>query len=467
MTPLDEWFLHLERATQQLHTGSAFLLEGPAPSYDEVCALFAERLDVMPRYRQRLRHVPLELGRPVWVDDEGFSVRHHVLHCALPDPGSEEQLRTFAGWLMSQPLDLCRPPWETWLVDGLSGGRWALVNKTHHAMMDGVSGADVVSTLLDRKRRTRRPRPSTWHPAPEPSSGRLVADALADTARSPVEQGRVVARALATPARLVRQTAVQLWGLAEVGEKAVRLETVLDGPIGPHRRWGWARADLGDVKTVKNAFGGTVNDVVLAAVSGGFRTFLEHRGEPVEHRTIRTMVPVSVRRPEQHGTMGNQVSAVFADLPVGIVDPVERLAAVTHQLSGLKSHGMATGVETMLEATELFPPTALALASRVAARLPQRSISTVTTNVPGPQLPMYLLGRRMLEIFPYIPLGMSLRVTVGIVSYDGQLAFGVTGDADRVPDLDVLCRGIETAAAELVSAARALDRAEVPSPDGL
>ncbi len=276
--------------------------------------------------------------------------------------------------------------------------------------------------------------------------------ALSDAVRSPVDQARALAGAVAEPTRAVREAAVQLLGLAEMGGKAARLETVLDGPIGRHRSWQWARADLADVKRIKNTFGGTVNDVVLAAITGGFRALLQSRGEPVAGRTIRTMVPVSVRRPTQHATLGNQVSAVFADLPVGIADPVERLTAVTAQLSGLKGRGMALGVESMLEAVELFPPTMFSLAARLAARMPQRSISTVTTNVPGPQIPMYLLGHRMLEMFPYIPLALSLRITIGIISYDGRVSFGVTGEAERVPDLQVLSEGIESAMADLAGA---------------
>lgn len=356
---------------------------------------------------------------------------------------------------MSQPLDLSRPLWEMWLVEGLSDGRWALLNKAHHAMMDGISGTDIMGVLLDQRRRAKRVQASSWRPASESSEMRLVGSALADSVRSPVAQVRAAVGAMATPTRVLRETVAQLGGLADLAGKAARFETVLDGPIGPHRKWGWARVDLAEVKEVKNTLGGTVNDVMLTAVAGGFRTFLQSRGERVDARTIRTLVPVSTRPPDQRGTLGNQVSAMFADLPIGIANPAQRLAAVTHQLSGLKSHGMAMGVETMLEAAELFPPALFALGARVAARLPQRSVSTVTTNVPGPQFPMYLLGHRMLEMFPYIPLALAVRITIGIMSYDGHVTYGITGDTDQVPDLDVLCRGIEAATAELVTAARA------------
>ncbi len=453
MSPLDAWFLQLERSNQQLHVGSALLFAGPAPGYDELCASISARLDRAPRYRQRFRRVPLELGRPVWIDDEHFRIEHHVRHAALPAPGTDGQLRELAGDIMSQPLDLDRPLWQMWLVDGLSDGRWALLNKSHHALMDGVSGTGLMGVLLDDQRQTKAPPPSSWHSAPEPSSAQLAASALLDSVHESIERTKTVTHALASPTRALRDVAIEVGGLAALGRKAVRLETVLDGPIGPRRSWGWARGDLRDIKTIKNTFGGTVNDVVLAVITGAFRTLLLARDEDLDGRTIRTMVPVSLRRPEQPPTLGNQVSAVFADLPVGIADPVQRLRALTDQLSGLKSHGMAMGVETILDATEMVPLTLFALGARITARLPQRSISTVTTNVPGPQLPLYLLGQRMLEMIPYIPLAYGLRITIGIMSYNGRVAYGVTGDANAVPDLGVLCAGIDAATQELLSAA--------------
>jgi diacylglycerol O-acyltransferase / wax synthase len=455
LSSLDSWFLHLEREIQQLHVGSALLFEGPSPSLAQLTAAIESRLDLLPRYRKRVLRVPLDLGRPVWADDPRFRTGDHVRHVRLPRPGTEDSLRELAARLMSEHLDLSRPLWETWLVNGLDGGRWALINKTHHAMIDGISGADIVAVLLDRDPRAAEPRPaSAWTPGVEPSPVRLAAAALGDLARTPFEVGHVLARALRTPRRFTRQTATELYGLALAGEKVAWPESVLDGPIGPRRRWGWARANLAEVKQVKNSLGGTVNDVVLAAIAGGFRALLTARGEPVDGRTVRTMVPVSMRTTEEHGTMGNQVSAVFADLPVGVSNPAERLAAVTRQLSSLKSSGMAIGVDTMFAAADLMPGTLFSLGARVAARLPQRAISTVTTNVPGPQVPMYLLGRRMTELFPYIPLGADIRITIGVASYAGRLTCGVTGDYDAVPDLQVLCDGIETAMQELVALVR-------------
>ena len=455
LSSLDSWFLHLEREIQQLHVGSALLFEGPSPSLAQLTAAIEARLDLLPRYRKRVLRVPLDLGRPVWADDPRFRIGDHVRRVTLPRPGTEDSMRELVARFMSEHLDLSRPLWETWLVNGLDGGRWALINKTHHAMIDGISGADIVAMLLDRDPKAAEARPApAWTPGAEPSPVRLAAAALGDLARTPFEVGHVLARALRTPRRFTKETATELYGLALAGEKVVWPESVLDGPIGPRRRWGWARADLAEVKKVKNSLGGTVNDVVLAAITGGFRALLTARGEPVDGRTVRTMVPVSMRTAEEHGTMGNQVSAVFADLPVGISNPTERLAAVTSQLSSLKSSGMAIGVDTMLAAADLMPGTLFSLGARLAARLPQRAISTVTTNVPGPQVPMYLLGRRMTELFPYIPLGADIRITIGVASYAGRLTCGVTGDYDAVPDLQVLCDGIETATQELVALVR-------------
>jgi len=454
LSPLDSWWLHLEREIQPLHVGSALLFEGPAPSRAELAEAIESRLDLVPRYRQRVLRVPLELGRPVWADDPRFRIEDHVRHATLPSPGTEQSLRDLAACLMSEHLDLSRPLWESWLFDGLEGGRWAMVNKTHHSMIDGISGADIIDVLLDRDPHAKARPAAPWTPAAEPSPVRLASSAIGDLLRVPLEIGQVITGAVRAPRRSTRQAAAELYGLARVGEKVIWPESVLDGPIGPLRRWGWTRADLSEIKKVKNSFGGTVNDVILAAIAGGFRTFLTARGENVEGRTVRTMVPVSMRPPEEHGRLGNQVSAVFADLPVGVLDPVERLAAVTRQLSSLKSSGMAIGVGGMLNAAEMVPGTLFALGARVAARLPQRAISTVTTNVPGPQIPMYLLGHRMTELFPFIPLGSDIRITIGIASYAGRLTCGVTGDFDAVPDLQVLCDGIESATEELVALVR-------------
>jgi diacylglycerol O-acyltransferase len=447
LSPLDASFLHMERDVQQLNVGSTLIFEGPAPSYAEVCDEFESLLHLVPRYRQRVLHVPGELGRPVWVDDQHFHIREHVRHHHLRGRGSDRSLCTLAVALISQPLDLNRPPWRTWLVTGLQGGRWALVNTNHHAMIDGISGADIMGVLLQPSPTApHRPGPP-WTPEPEPSARRLVADALLDSVRSPVRAARGLLSALRPKA--IPQTVAEAVGVASLGEHLVVPQFGLDGPLGARRRWEWVRADLDTVKRIKNVHGGTVNDVVLAATAGGFRRVLESRGQAVDGRTVRTMIPVSTRHTDEQGTLGNRVSAVVADLPVGIADPVERLRAVSRQLHSLKASGTVLGVDALMGAAELVPGTLFALAVRTWARSHQRALSTVVTNVPGPQVPLYLLGRRLMEMYPYIPLAVDIRIIVGIASYAGQLTWGVTGDRDSVPDLHVLRDGIADSLAEL------------------
>lgn len=466
LSPLDASFLHLERDIQQLNVGSALIFEGPAPTHDEFSAAIEALLPAFPRYRQHVRRVPLDLALPVWVDDPGFRLRNHVGHRALPSPGTDDALRRLAARLISQPLDLDRPLWRSWLVTGLEGGRFAVVNANHHAMIDGVSGTDIISVLLAKSPEAVTPRTvtsetttATREPGPEPTTARLIVGALVELGSSPVRGFGRVARALLP--RAIPGSVAGLVGMVRYGQQLSHVERGLNGPIGPRRDWGWVRADLGAVKAVKNHHGGTVNDVVLAATAGGFRALLLSRGQEVEGRTVRTMVPVSMRHADEHGTLGNRVSAVFADLPVGIADPLERLRALTAQLKSLKHGGTALGADALLRAADLLPGNLFALAVKVWAHSPQRIFSTVTTNVPGPQSPRYLLGRRMTDMYPYIPLGADLRITIGISSYAGGLAWGVTGDHDSVPDLQILTDGIEQSIAELIALSPPATGAEV------
>ena len=452
LSPLDASFLHLERGVQQLNVGSVMVFEGPPPRFAALEARVGALLDQLPRYRQRIRRVPLDLGRPVWADDPHFDLSRHLGHRELGRDATDDGLRNLAVGLIAAPLDLHRPPWRTWQVTGLRDGRWALVNTNHHAMIDGISGADIIGVLLTPTRRAASPAPGSapaWTPQPDPSAWRLVVGAAQQQLLDPARAVTDLVRAL-RPGRMPSGLAGAL-GLVRLGEELVRPELGLTGALRPGRRWEWAAADLEDVKRVKNLHGGTVNDVVLAATAGGFRRLLEARGHRLDGVTVRSMVPVSTRRPDEHGRLGNRVSAVFADLPVGIADPVERLHAVTDQLASLKAGGEALGVEGLLAAADHVPGAVLSAAVRTWAHLPQRMFSTVTTNVPGPQVPLYLLGRRMTDIYPYIPLGADLRLTVGITSYAGRLTWGVTGDRRSVPDLAVLARGIDQGLAELIA----------------
>jgi WS/DGAT/MGAT family acyltransferase len=450
MSPLDASFLHLEDNVTQLHIGSVAILEGPPPPFDEVLQMVGGKLPLVPRYRQVVRFVPLAMGRPVWVDDAHFNLGYHLRRTALPAPGGEAELRTLVGRIMSQQLDRAKPLWEMWMAEGLGEGRWALVSKVHHCMVDGVSGTDLMTVILDKERDPGAPRRETWSPEPAPGGIRLLADALLERTVSPYEVFRSARAGLRAPrqfAGALHDTARGLIGMRGLVRRTP--PSSLNGPIGPHRHWSWARSQLSDVKAVRAALGGTVNDVVLACITNGFRRLLLSRDEPID-RVVRTMVPVSVRSPGERGTYNNRVSAMFAELPVGIEDPRERLDAIRAQMEGLKESRQAVAGEVLTSLTGFAPPMLLALGERVATRVPQRNVNTVTTNVPGPQYPLYAAGRRLLEAFPYVPLGGRIRVGVAIFSYDGALNFGVTGDYDTAPDVAVLCDGIEQGMAELV-----------------
>ena len=448
LSPLDTTFLLLERDGQPMHIGGLMVFEGPAPGYEELCTYLDSRLDQVPRYRQRIQSVPLHIGQPIWVDDENFELEFHVRHTAVPKPGRTEQVERLASRLLSQRLDLDRPLWEMWLVEGLDKGRWALINKAHHAMIDGLSGHDIMEVILDLDPEGRDNPPSTWAPAPGPGSVGLVTDAVIDSVKRPGEHlSRIVSR-VASPRELAEHVTVRAMGSASVGGRLLSTESALGGPSGPHRRWGWVEGDLSTLKAVKNAFGGTLNDVILTAVTGGFRALLASRGVDIRPVQVQSMIPVSMRGPGD-ASGGNEVSAMFAQLPIGIDDPVERLHAMTRQMDRVKKSGTPLTVDSIIGLADFVPPALFAAAGRVAGQINQRAFDTVTTNVPGPQLPLYLLGRQLETLIPFVPLAMGVRVATAIVSYNGTINFGVTADYDTVRDLDVFLSGIETTLGDL------------------
>jgi len=451
LTPLDSAFLRLESHDAPLHIASAAVFDGPAPSYDDLLALVGSRLPLLPRYRQRVREVPLWLGRPVWVDDRAFDLRYHVRHSALPRPGNDEQLRTLCARLLSQPLDRDRPLWEAWLVEGLDGDRWALVSKVHHCMVDGIAGFDLLSRILDTRPDPGPPPIDVWEPGPEPSRLELLTTAVTSLPRPRPE---MLLAAVAHPRRALAEVAEDLRGLANwAGVVRPAPASSLTGPITTHRSWAWAVVSLSDVRTVRQAYGGTVNDVVLALVTSAFRDLLVVRGEQPGPHVVRSLVPVSVRarHADRDPASSNRVSAVIAELPVHVEGAVDRLAAVRHELDRLKASGEVTAGEAVTTAAELVPPVLLSTGLFGGFRLPQRQIVTVTTNVPGPRVPLWALGRRMRAVYPFVPIADRVRTGVAITSYDGRLTFGVTGDADSMPDLEVLTKGVEGAMAELLS----------------
>jgi diacylglycerol O-acyltransferase / wax synthase len=470
LSPLDASFLHIEDDVSHMHIGSVAIFEGPQPAFTDIVSMVGAKLALVPRYRQVVKFVPFELGRPVWADDPHFSIAYHLRHTALPRPGSDDELRKLVGRVMSQQLDRTKSLWEIWVVEGLEDGRWAMLAKTHHAMVDGVSGTDLLAVIMDLSPDAARPKETPWSARPVPSGSHLALSAITNIVRSPYEQLRAVeastrgARQLLSHAKEVGQGVIAMAGL-------VRQPPVssLNGPIGPHRRYAWASTSVENIKLVRRSLGGTFNDVVLASITNGFRELLHSRGETVD-RVVRALVPVSIRPRDARGkavgdgTFENRVSAMFAELPVHLEDPVERLHAITQQMNDLKDSKQAVAGEALTSMSGFAPPMLLALGMRLATRAAQRNVNTVTTNVPGPQFPLYAAGRKMIRAFPYVPLGGQIRISIAIFSYNGEVNFGITGDYDTTPDLDVLTTGIENGMVQMLVLAGS-PTSPCPSPE--
>ncbi len=455
LTGLDASFLHLEDASSHMHVAGVMLFEGPPPPYAELLEAFERRLPLVPRYRQRLAFVPLGQGRPRWVDDPHFNLRYHVRSTALASPGSERQLKDLAGRVFSQQLDRDKPLWEVWLVEGLEDDRFAVLSKTHHALVDGISGVDILSVLFDTSPEPAVPTDpgDRWLPRPLPSRAQLLGEALLERATMPAEIGRSVRAVLRGPRRIaegVRDAAVGVGAMAWAGLNPAPT-TPYNKSIGPHRRYTWVRADLKDIKAIKDELGGTVNDVVLSIVAGGLGRHLRRRGRDTDGLELKAMVPVSVRTDDQRGALGNRVAAMMAPLPVWCQEPVARLDIVSEQLKHLKSGGQAVGAQVLTDLSGFAPPTIMDQASRLMAR--QRFFNLVVTNVPGPQYPLYLLGRRMLDPFPMVPLAKNQALGIALLSYDGRINFGLVGDFDLLWDLDELAEDLDESMAELAGAA--------------
>jgi WS/DGAT/MGAT family acyltransferase len=467
MSPLDAAFLQAEdeEAAVSLAIASIAVFEGPPPTTEEFGAVLAGRLPLIPRYRQKAREVPLDVGPPVWVDDPAFDLGYHLRRAALPSPGGDRELALLMGRIMSTRLDRSRPLWEYWLVEGLAEDRWALVSKVHHCMVDGVSGTDLYRVVLDETPEPRAAPPADdWRPEPEPSGLRLVATAAGEVARLPVTSARALAGAVRSPTVLVRQARDMVRGLGALAT-ALRpaAPSSLSGPPSAQRRFAFARGSVADIATVRHALGGTFNDVALAAVTAGFRRLLLSRGELPTPHAVRTLIPVSVRPAGAESVRDNEVSLLVAELPVHLTDPEERLVAVRQSVATLKKAHEADAGAAVVELARYEPFAAVAFAVRLAAHLPQRSIVTVTTNVPGPRQPLYALGRRLVEIIPFVPIASTLRSGVAIFSYCGQLTVGITGDYDGAADVWTLARGVEAGLTELVASARQREPG-TPSP---
>jgi WS/DGAT/MGAT family acyltransferase len=461
LKPMDAQFIDAE--DQDKHASFAIasiaVLEGPPPPYEEFRAVLEARLPQVPVYRRKLRTVPLSLGPPVWVDDPDFDLRYHLRQTALPAPGGDEQLNTLMARVMAQRLDRDYPLWEYWLVYGLSEGRWALISKMHHAMVDGVSGTELYRVIFDASPVAPRltsvaPEQAGWQPEGEPSPARLARQAVLDMMSLPARTARAVSAAMARPADAVRQVSETARAAAKLATSAwPASSSSLSGPIGRQRRYACARASLTDIKAIKRELGGTVNDVVLATISGAFRKVLLSRGEQPQPHMVPSLVPVSVRAPGEENTYENRVSLIVANLPVHVADPFDRFAAVRTELSALKEAREATATEALVALAGYTPYPLVSLAARLAYRLPQHEIVTVTTNVAGPRDPLYGLGRRLLEIIPYVPIATTLRTGICIFSYCDSVTFGITGDYASMADIQALATGIEDGVRELMKAA--------------
>jgi diacylglycerol O-acyltransferase len=439
-----------------MHVGGLTIVEGPPPSMEEFLEQIRRRLHLVPRYRHKLAHTALDSGRPVWVDDPSFNVEYHIRHAALPTPGGWEQLQSLTAWIFSQQLDRSKPLWEMWLIEGLQDDRFALISKTHHALIDGIAGIDLATVLFDLSPKPPPLRHSgrAWQPHSEPSVAELLAAGLRGAVRAGIELAEGALDALSHPDHAFARAREAAEGIGEIVWAGLNPapETPLNVDIGPHRRFVGVGSSLQDFKLVKNAFGGTVNDVVLAVVAGALRSFLISRGVRTEGMELRALVPVSVRAEDEHHQGGNRIVVMRGPLPVYIADPIQRLRFVSEAMDGLKESKQALGAEVIAGVQNFAPPTILAQASRL--NFSTRLFNLLVTNVPGPQFPLYVLGREMLEAYPVAFLPQHHALAIAIMSYNGQMNFGLLGDFDALPDIDSVGESIAEELASLVSLAR-------------
>jgi diacylglycerol O-acyltransferase / wax synthase len=454
LSAIDASFLHQERRSSHMHVGAIVLMDGPVPSREEFTRHIESRLHLVPRYRQKLAFPRFEMGRPFWVDDPRFNIDYHVRHTALPSPGSMEQLRGIAGRIFSQRLDRSKPLWEMWLVQGLADGGFALVSKTHHALVDGVSGVDIATVLFDLSP-TPPPREelAPWVPEQEPSQAELVAEGIKDLLRAPGMVAGEAAKVVRDPGTTVERAREAVEGVGEIAWAGLNPapDVPLNVEIGPHRRIVWLQCDLADFKAVKDGLGGTVNDAFLTVVAGGLGKWLRTRGVRTEGLELRGLVPVSIRAKDEHHALGNRIAALRGPLPVYAEDPVERLRIVRQSMKGVKESKQALGAEVISGLEDFAPPTLLAQASRL--NFSTRLFNLIVTNVPGPQFPLYMMGREMQEIVPVAFLPENHALAIAAMSYNGKLDFGLLGDYDAVPDLERMAGFFEESLEELLEAA--------------
>ncbi len=455
LSAIDASFLHQERRSSHMHVGAIVLMDGPPPSREQFAQHIESRLHLVPRYRQKLAFPRFEMGRPFWVDDPRFNIDYHVRHTALPAPGSAEQLRGIAGRIFSQRLDRSKPLWEMWLVQGLADGGFALVSKTHHALVDGVSGVDIATVLFDLSP-TPEPREESeqWVPEQEPSQAELVAEGIKSIVRPPGRLAGEAAKVVRDPSATLDVAREAVEGVGEIAWAGLNPapDVPLNVEIGPHRRIVWMQSQLADFKAIKDGLGGTVNDAFLAVVAGGLGKWLRTRGVRTEGLELRGLIPVSIRAKDEHHALGNRIAAMRGPLPVYAREPVERLRIVREAMKGVKESKQALGAEVISGLEDFAPPTLLAQASRL--NFSTRLFNLIVTNVPGPQFPLYMMGREMREIVPVAFLPENHALAIAAMSYNGKLDFGLLADYDAVPDLERMAGFFEESLEELLKAAR-------------
>ena len=450
LSTLDSLFLELEDRSAHMHVGAVAVFDGPPPPYRDLLSLIEARLEHVPRYRQRVMTVPLKQGRPVWIDETQFDLEYHVRRTALPAPGGEAELKKLVGRLFSQALDREKPLWEMWLVEGLGDSRFAIVSKTHHCMLDGISGVDLATVLMDPEPvHEPPPPPAPWKPRKAPNASDLLLDSLKEQLTHPLRMAKQALEPNSEVLKLLGQVFSGFKPLMDVMSMGRAPESALNVPIGPHRRFEMLELPLARVKAVRSKLRGTVNDILLATVAGALRSWLTARGQP-PGADLRVLVPVSMRTRKERGTYGNQVSGVFCPLPLTEPGPVERLKKVHDAMMVVKKSGSAVGAHTLSRLGDFAPPQLLAQAARLQAM--SRMFNLVVTNVPGPQFPLYLLGKRMLHCFPQVPLAAQQALGVALLSYDGKIGVGLLGDADVARDLPDLARAMTASLEELHAA---------------
>jgi diacylglycerol O-acyltransferase / wax synthase len=466
LSTLDVSFLYLEGPGTPMHIGGLNIFARPATGfgYDTLIALLKHRIALAPRYRQRIHEVPGHLAPPVWADDPDFDLTYHVRRSTLPAPGSEEQLNELLARVQARPLDRKRPLWEIYLVEGLFGDRFALITKTHHAIVDGLDAVDLSQVIFDVTPIPRPVREASWRAGPEPGALRLVTDALTEAISRPAALLDVLRGGLADVHTATRRVAAAAGGVLAAARVAVRAapSSILNAPVGSARRFEIARTDLDDFKMIRRlaaptVTGASVNDVVLATVAGALRGWMLAREQAVTPSTVvRALTPVSVRASERgdREPAGTRVASYLVDLPVGEANPLVRLAQVSYEMRAHKESGMSVGADTLIALSGFAPPTLHALGARAATSFTKRLFNIVVTNVPGPQFPLYAAGARLLEMYPVSPLAPGQSLSIGLTSYDGGLYFGLNGDRDTMYDLDVLAALIVESLAELVDACK-------------